>query len=560
MPTPFDQKIIWLHWMGGAVAEESIYELAQTVKGNTPNAAGIAIKTSNGVVWQGEYDVKAALAITGPEAIRAWVDELAANGLETHLWCVLQGRKIQEEADLVIQACNVPGVRSMILDIEVGARYFGGQTAETARALITAIRAGIPEDFHLALCFDPRGYHPRDIHIQEWLPYVQSLHPMVYHWHFSEASRGPRGYLDDAFRVLAQYNLPIVPMLEVYADPATGTPVPPDQIYDAGMYSFESGAAGITYFRLGSAGAAEFEAVNRIEVEGGHHEIVRPIDDEDEEEPLEFMVVTDAVKVRTAPSLEPRTVISGRVLYRGTRITVDPTSREEADGYVWWRHSTGWSAERSIDGSTIFMMEYLEGDSEEQNTTNVPQPAFLFQNLPLDLSLVQWIQYYGNTIFAYNNGFQHNYHSYSQGLHGGFDLGHLGGASVCAGVEGVLKYSGNKRAFGPNRVDVQVNSYLIIYGHLANATTLPEGTRVTPDTVLGQIDYNQQHVHLEIRYQQYIYNPLLFMPNTLCDALLARFPAEGSRRFCSENGWDQWLTVFDQPVITLGGEYIGPPH
>ena len=108
--------------------------------------------------------------------------------------------------------------------------------------------------FILHLNLDARGQHPQNIHIDEWIPHVNSLHPMVYHWHFSEGTRGPRAYIDEAFRSLAQYNLPITPMLQAYRDPSTGTQVPANQVYDAGVYSFEKGAAGISYFRLGSAG------------------------------------------------------------------------------------------------------------------------------------------------------------------------------------------------------------------------------------------------------------------------------------------------------------------
>ena len=55
---------------------------------------------------------------------------------------------IAAEADVIVAACNVDGLRSMILDVEVGSSYFVGD-ADAASAIIRRIRAGIPADFHL---------------------------------------------------------------------------------------------------------------------------------------------------------------------------------------------------------------------------------------------------------------------------------------------------------------------------------------------------------------------------------------------------------------------------
>lgn len=42
-----------------------------------------------------------------------------------------------------------------------------------------------------------------------------------------------------------------------------------------------------------------------------------------------------------------------------TVIDVDPNSRTEADNYIWWNHSSGWSAERSTDGRQVFLQSPL---------------------------------------------------------------------------------------------------------------------------------------------------------------------------------------------------------
>ncbi len=245
--------------------------LAAAVRTHTPNVAGVAIKTSNGKDWQGHHDdTKAAMAVVGPGSIAQWVTALSAHGLEAHAWCVVHGRDIEVEARRVLEACHVPGLRSMILDVEAGERYFGGQPADVARAFICRVRAELPGTFHLGLCLFVRGDEPEKIHLEEWLPYVNSLHPMIYHWDFSSGSSGPRPYLDEAFSRLAPYGLPLVPILQTYPDPESGKPVPEAHIVEAGDYAFQKGAAGISFFRLGAAGPPEFAAIRRITARPAH--------------------------------------------------------------------------------------------------------------------------------------------------------------------------------------------------------------------------------------------------------------------------------------------------
>ncbi len=250
--TPFAGRILWVHWEGDRVEEESIGELAANIARDTPNVAGVLVKSSDGHHWQGHYDGKRALAVSGPERLAAWAGILASQGLELHLWCVLRGAQVEAEAARVVEACAVPGVRSMLLDVESGPAYFGGRSAAEARALISRIRAGVGPDFHLGLNFDARGGHPRSIHIGEWLPEVQSLHPMVYHQAFG---RHPlQWWLDhilDICRQLAPH-LPVVPMLGSF--PVDGRPVAPAELR-AGIDHALRHAEGVSLFRLGNVGA-----------------------------------------------------------------------------------------------------------------------------------------------------------------------------------------------------------------------------------------------------------------------------------------------------------------
>ncbi|MCI0714653.1 MAG: hypothetical protein L0154_31145 [Chloroflexi bacterium] len=633
MSNTFEKEIIWVHWMGRVVREESIRELAETVKAKCPSVTGIAIKTNDGVDWQGRYDTDPAMEINGPQDIFKWARELARNGLQTHLWCVVRGVQPDAESDIIVEACNVPGVRSMILDVEGGPQYFGGRPPEVARHMIERIRAGIASDFHLALNYDYRGSHPDSIHFDEWLPHVQSLHPMVYHWHFSESTKGPQTYLEAMFNNLRVYNLPIVPMLQAYPDPSTDLMVPETHMYQAGYYSFEHGATGISYFRLGTFVEDEhYAAVGRIKPD--EITVIPPPSEEEEDPASTFQVVTLALNVRTKPTLEPRTLIPGIQLNLGDRVEVLPTSRLENQGYVWWRHRDGWSAEKAVSGSPVYMVRAADLDptptdsifqvvtlalnvrtqpsldpstltsttlrmgetvkvvpgsrrdtlgyvwwqhdlgwsaeKRSDNTeifmadvnTELPGTAFVITKSPMDLDDMEWFYYYGNTRFAFLYGSQHNYDGYSQGLHGGLDYGYPAQSGrtipIFAGVHGTFDYGGSGRAFGPNRVDILVEGYRIIYGHIAQPLQLAKGTPVNPDTVVGVVDVNADHMHLEIRKSGYIYNPLLFMTKTMREKIFDDFPPVGSFAFYQSTSWNKWITPLDQPVITIGGPVIGP--
>ena len=255
MPTPYDGKVLLVYWTGQSVGERSIEELAKTIRTHAQNVSGVLVKTSDGPDWQGRYDRKPGMAINNFDDISRWAKILWDFGLEFHAWCVLKGVYINLEANRVREACNTPGVRSMLLDVESGPGYFRGGAA-AARDLIQKIRAGLRGNFHLALNFDARNPHLKLIHIEEWLPYVQSLHPMVYHKDFGMDVRTALG---NAHRALSSLGKPIVPMLQAY-----GGVNPADMTLGANVAMNELGMPGVTFFRLGTMGLKEFAAVRDI--------------------------------------------------------------------------------------------------------------------------------------------------------------------------------------------------------------------------------------------------------------------------------------------------------
>ena len=120
-----------------------------------------------------------------------------------------------------------------------------------------------------------------------------------------------------------------------------------------------------------------------------------------------FRVIDGPVNWRDAPTADARALIKGKSWRTGQRVEVDPTSRTETEGFEWWRHEGGWSAARSLVRHEIYMVE----------ESQMVGAGDLFVRLPLEV--VKWIQYYGNTTFAFEHGKEKNYDGYSQGLHGG---------------------------------------------------------------------------------------------------------------------------------------------
>lgn len=278
-----------------------------------------------------------------------------------------------------------------------------------------------------------------------------------------------------------------------------------------------------------------------------------------------FKVGSVKVRVRAEPNLRGAMV---KWIDPGTLLDCDGNSRREIDGYVWWRHNEGWSAERNLAGSEIYLVDPsvvvdipAPRTSEPPTVETLPLRDALFSRLPVDFEKTLWWQYFGNNVYARRIWLQgQQWYKYAQGLHGGLDFGNSRerGVPVYAGVTGTFKF--HDRAYTrPNGLWVKVGDYTVIYGHLTNPRLYRVGDPIGPDTVMGEIDFGgQNHLHLEVRYRdRWIINPLLLMPVEMRDRLIRRFPPSDDY-FYRDARWNQWLTPLDQPIITLGGPIIGP--
>src|SRR5215468_4169943 len=154
MPTPYDGKICMWYVYGGMIAENSIDEIATTLKKYAPAVTALFVKVTDGTDWMGAFETKPNLAINGPADISRWVTTLAKYGIEFHAWALPKGLDPQGEAALMIQVCKVAGLKSLILDVEGGSGFFRGGKAAIRPFMVTT-RTALPADFHIGMSVDP---------------------------------------------------------------------------------------------------------------------------------------------------------------------------------------------------------------------------------------------------------------------------------------------------------------------------------------------------------------------------------------------------------------------
>jgi len=248
--TPYDGKTAVWHWKGSSIPERSIAEFAASMKRRAPNVRQIWVKTSDGISWQGRFDANAGdLAVNGAADVDRWVSTLQQNGLEFHAWCVPNGLDIEREAALIAAACNRPGVRSMILDIEPYAGFWQGGRA-AVRPFMLRLRQLIPSGFHIGLSMDPRPWHYESIFPLEWFPFVNSLHPQSYWATFRQT---PEATLKQTYDTWGSYGRPIIPALQADANVD-------EQQQAHTLATARHGAQGLSWWRYGVI--SQYNAVN----------------------------------------------------------------------------------------------------------------------------------------------------------------------------------------------------------------------------------------------------------------------------------------------------------
>lgn len=266
MSTPYDGKIGLWHFKGEKVGEATIEELADTVRQWAPAADAIWVKTSDGDSWEGVFDDKDAMAVRNADDLARWVRILADKGLECHAWANVTGENISGEIARIVEAARVPGIRSMIIDVEPFESHWQG-SREDVIALMTGVRERLGDDFHIGISVDPRRQHYNSIYPDAWRPFVDSVHPQVY---WVSMGRDPEDLLAETYTVWGGYGLPIYPVLQGSADPTSLRRAQE-------LARSVRGATGLSYWRLGVIGPLQFPVITqeKVEEEIGPDNIIR---------------------------------------------------------------------------------------------------------------------------------------------------------------------------------------------------------------------------------------------------------------------------------------------
>lgn len=275
-PNFYDGRLSLVYWSPASVGETTIAQLADNLRAGAPNLNGLMVKTNNGAGWQGAFDSsKPNLAINSTADVQRWVDTLGSRGLECHVWGVVRGITVQSEINRFVEICQVPGVRSLLLDLEQGPAYFVGDQA-AAQALATGLRQRLGPDFHIGLIFDYRGRRPAQLWVQSvWFPEIDSLHPMVYHYHFGVSAQTA---LTNCYNAIGAWGKPVYPMLQGYSPGGTIGLYPASDIpVTAALAVNNFGARGLSWYRYGEGlsfpdeglGPADLPELARVTLPGG---------------------------------------------------------------------------------------------------------------------------------------------------------------------------------------------------------------------------------------------------------------------------------------------------
>jgi murein DD-endopeptidase MepM/ murein hydrolase activator NlpD len=252
MATPYDGKISVWHVYGGMISENTIDELCKTLQQYAPAVSAVFVKVIDGTDWMGKFETKPDLAINGPADIARWVSTLAKYNLEFHAWSLPKGIDPHTEAGMMVQVCQVVGVKSLILDVEAGNGFFrGGEAA--IRPLMVGLRTALSANFHIGMSMDPRPLHFSEIFPSDWFPFINSIHPQVY---WGEFGQTPDASLKDAYTTWGNYGRPIIPVLQAYNIDKTSM----DRAHSLAFNQYKAPA--LSWYVFGGIGPTQFQAVN----------------------------------------------------------------------------------------------------------------------------------------------------------------------------------------------------------------------------------------------------------------------------------------------------------
>jgi len=240
--TLFDSARALWYVTPGTVGDRSIGELIATIKTKAPNVNALFVKCWNWHSWAYRAVAnKPGMAITGEADVRRWSDALHAAGMKMIAWGVARGTSTKAEADIMRRVAGA-GADALVVDVEAGEYYWQGTDASAADLARVAHDTGV----HVGLCYDYRGTHPLVSKAYRWYPYVDSLHPMAYHFHFQ---RPAAAVLKECVDKLKVQGKPIIPALQGYSVGARL--YNPDDIVATANIAQGLGITGMSWFRYG---------------------------------------------------------------------------------------------------------------------------------------------------------------------------------------------------------------------------------------------------------------------------------------------------------------------
>jgi len=239
--TLFDSTRALWYVTPGTVGERSIGELIATIKTKAPNVNALFVKCWNGAAWAGKAKANRPASITRESDVRLWSDALHAAGMRMVAWGVAVGVGTKTEADIMRRVAGA-GADALVVDVEAGEAYWRGTDAAAADLARVAHDTGV----HVGLCYDYRGTHPLVSKAYRWYPYVDSLHPMAYHFHFQ---RPAAAVLKECVDKLKVQGKPIIPALQGYSVGARL--YNPDDIVATANIAQGLGITGMSWFRYG---------------------------------------------------------------------------------------------------------------------------------------------------------------------------------------------------------------------------------------------------------------------------------------------------------------------
>ncbi len=188
---------------------------------------------------------------------------------------------------------------------------------------------------------------------------------------------------------------------------------------------------------------------------------------------------------------------------------------------------------------------------------------FKFYRPMVDLDKVDWIQWFGPTVFSYEEGDFWDYTDYCQGQHCGIDLGADWGTPIYAGSFGIVKQMNNQIVEVWYAHTTGHGWWKVLFMNFANIYVVKEQF-VTPNTILGTVGNHvnypnaggifADHLHLEVRYDpsptQYFksenHNPLSYFYDKNIYEKLNKI---ASKQYAS-NDW-----YYMRDVILMGIDY-----